>query len=192
MAFTRKFLTALGIEPEKIDEIISAHVEVVEGLKKERDDTASRITALEEENNKLKSGNTDEMTKLKKEFDDYKSEVTNRETRQNKTNAYTELLRANGIPEKRIGAIIKVTDVDSLELDEKGKLKDEKAQSERIKADWSDFIETTAVQGAVTATPPTSTGNGNTMTKDEILAIKDTEARQKAIQNNLNLFMKGI
>ena len=37
MSFTRRFLSALGIEAEKIDEIINAHIEVVDGLKEERD-----------------------------------------------------------------------------------------------------------------------------------------------------------
>ena len=35
MALTRKYLTALGIESEKIDEIISAHTETVDGLKEQ-------------------------------------------------------------------------------------------------------------------------------------------------------------
>ena len=37
MALTRKFLKAMGIEDEKAEEIISAHVETVNGLKGERD-----------------------------------------------------------------------------------------------------------------------------------------------------------
>ena len=37
MALTRKFLKALGIEDEKVDEIISAHTETVDALKAERD-----------------------------------------------------------------------------------------------------------------------------------------------------------
>ena len=35
MALTRKFLKAMGIEEEKIEEIISAHSETVTGLKEE-------------------------------------------------------------------------------------------------------------------------------------------------------------
>ena len=37
MALTRKFLTALGIEADKVDEIINAHAETVDALKAERD-----------------------------------------------------------------------------------------------------------------------------------------------------------
>ena len=71
MAITRKLLTAMGIEPEKVDEIIGAHTETVDGLKFERDEAksalsdaqrqieqyktdAARIPVLEEEVRKLK------------------------------------------------------------------------------------------------------------------------------------------
>ena len=37
MAFTRKMLKALGIEEDKIDQIMDAHVEVVDALKADRD-----------------------------------------------------------------------------------------------------------------------------------------------------------
>ena len=37
MALTRKFLSALGIEEAKIDEIISAHADTVNALKEQRD-----------------------------------------------------------------------------------------------------------------------------------------------------------
>lgn len=191
MAFTRKYLAALGIEAEKIDEIISAHVEVVEGLKKERDDLTARLGEVEAQNEEIKNNGNEQYTKLKKEFDDYKTDVANKETRANKTQAYVDLLKSAGVSEKRIAAIVKVSDIDGLELDENGKIKDEKAQSDKIKNDWAEFIETKQVQGAVTPTPPQSNGGGSTMTKEQIMQIKDTEARQKAIQQNLELFMKG-
>ena len=38
MALTRKFLSALGIEQDKIDEIITAHTETVDALKEQRDE----------------------------------------------------------------------------------------------------------------------------------------------------------
>ena len=37
MAMTRKFLKAMGIEEEKIEQIIEAHTETVNALKEERD-----------------------------------------------------------------------------------------------------------------------------------------------------------
>ena len=38
MALTRKFLSALGIEEDKVDEIIKAHTETVDALKEQRDE----------------------------------------------------------------------------------------------------------------------------------------------------------
>ena len=37
MSLTRKMLKAMGIEEEKIDQIIEAHSETVDALKKDRD-----------------------------------------------------------------------------------------------------------------------------------------------------------
>lgn len=192
MAFTRKWLTALGIEADKVEEIVSAHVEVVGGLTKERDELTAKVNALESEKTTLTNSTKETYDKLKKEFDDYKTDVKNKEVRAEKEKAYSDLLRNAGISEKRIGTILKVTDVDGLELDEDHKIKDEKDRVEQVKKEWSDFIETVRTQGTQVSTPPTNTGgSSSTMTKEQILEIKDTEARQKAIQQNIDLFMKG-
>jgi hypothetical protein len=58
---------------------------------------------------------------------------------------------------------------------------------EGIKDEWADFITTQGTVGASTSTPPTNNG-GTTMTRDEILAIKDTSARQQAIAEHHELF----
>ena len=47
MALTRKFLSALGIEAEKIDEIIDAHTDTVNALKEERDKYKASHEALQ-------------------------------------------------------------------------------------------------------------------------------------------------
>ena len=49
MALSRKFLAAMGIEADKIDEIITAHVETVDGLKKERDDLKEKADKYDAE-----------------------------------------------------------------------------------------------------------------------------------------------
>ena len=61
MALTRKFLSALGIEADKVDEIISAHTETVEALKNERDTfkaDAEKLTGVQKELDDLKNGST--------------------------------------------------------------------------------------------------------------------------------------
>ena len=59
--------------------------------------------------------------------------------------------------------------------------------SESIKKDYADFIPTTKTKGTDPVTPP-SNGGKNTMTKDEILAIRDGATRRQAIADNPQLF----
>ena len=201
MALSRKFLAALGIEADKIDEIISAHTETTEALKKERDtykEQALQYDSMKAECDKLKDqvkaykeegSYKEKFENEKAEFEKYKADVTARETRSKKETAYKSLLKDAGISEKRIGAVMKVTDVDSIELDDEGKCKDAETLTENIKTEWSDFITTTETKGASTATPPKNEGKTRTYSsKEEIMAIKDSTERQKAIADNLDLF----
>ena len=58
MALTRKLLRSMGIEDEKIDQIIDAHTETVNALKDERDglkDAADRLKKAEAELEELKA-----------------------------------------------------------------------------------------------------------------------------------------
>ena len=43
MGFTRKFLSALGVEPDKVDEIISAYNEVLEHFKSENAELKEKV-----------------------------------------------------------------------------------------------------------------------------------------------------
>ena len=201
MAFTRRFLSALGIEAEKIDEIINAHIEVVDGLKEERDNfkkDAEKLAdvqkQLDKANDKLaKNGEgetvaKEDYDKLKQEYDDYKADITAKNTRTEKENAFRELLKSVGVSEKRFNAIIKVSDIDGLELDKDGKIKDADERTNNIKTEWADFIETTTTKGANTANPPANNGKGTGKTKEEILAIKDGAVRRQEMLNNPHLF----
>lgn len=175
MALTRKFLSALDIDPEKIDEIISAHSDTVEALKAERDeikkeaeayrDDAKKLPDVQKELDELKSsqGNNifetrynemkEQHDKVKAEFEKYKSDVDAKEVRRAKENAYRKLLRDSNISDKRIDKIIRVSDFDEIELDKDGKLKDEDKLKDSIKEEWGDFIVTAHQEGANTATP---------------------------------------
>ena len=201
MAFTRKFLSAMGIEADKVDEIINAHIEVVDGLKEERDnfkkdaeklaDVQKQLDKANEKIAKNGDGETvskEDYDKLKKEYDDYKADITAKNTRTEKENAFRELLKSVGVNEKRLNAIIKVSDIDGLELDKDGKIKDAEKHTESIKSEWADFIETTTTKGAKTANPPANNGKGTGKTKEEILAIKDGAVRRQEMLNNPHLF----
>lgn len=172
MALTRKMLKAMGIEDEKIDQIIEAHSETVDALKEQRDQykaDAEKLPEVQKQldtaNQQLESAGKDswkvKYEALKEDFDTYKADQTAKETRSAKEKAYTELLKAAGIPEKRIAAVLKVTDLDSFELNDNGAAKNADKLTDSIKIEWADFIPTTTQTGANTATPPVGGQSNN-------------------------------
>lgn len=201
MAFTRKFLSALGIEADKVDEIIAAHTEVTDSLKEERDKykaDAERLPEIEKELKDLKSKAEgkdpfkEKYEALQKEYDEFKADVTNKETTAKKESAFRHVLKDIGIPDKRIDSVIKVSDINGIELTDEG-IKDEDTLKAKLKEEWSDFIATKSTEGIPSANPPTNTGK-TTMTKEQIRAISDPVARQKAMAENASLFpqLSGI
>lgn len=201
MAFTRKFLSALGIEADKVDEIIAAHTEVTDALKEERDKykaNAEKLPDIEKqlaEMQKKMDGDDpfkDKYEALQKEYEDYKADVSNKETTAKKESAFRHVLKDIGIPDKRIDSVIKVSDINGIELTEDG-IKDEETLKAKLKEEWSDFIATKSTEGVPSANPPTNAGKA-TMTKEQIRAISDPVARQKAMVENASLFpqLSGI
>lgn len=203
MALTRKFLSALSVEAEKIDEIINAHAETVDALKEEiakYKADAEMLPSVQKELKELKdaqakageNGNAFEVKykAIKEEFQKYKADIEAKETKASKENAYKELLKKAGVNEKRIDAVLKVSGdaIDKLELEEDGKVKGSDELVKSIQTEWEDFIVKEQKQGASTATPPNNTG-GEKMSKDQILAIKDREERQQAMLENKELFL---
>lgn len=198
MAFTRKFLTALGIEADKVDEIINAHVEVTDGLKAEItkqkalvEKAESLQIQLDEANRKLESAGKDEYKEKYEaehaELEQLKSSIASKETRASKEKAYRSVLAELGVPENWHSRVIKGVDFDGVELNKDGTIKDKDKLASGIKDEWNDIIPSTHIEGANTANPPTDT-SGGTVTKESILKIKDTGERQKAIAENHELF----
>lgn len=176
MSLTRKMLKAMGIEDEKIEQIIDAHSETVEALKEQAASYKADAEKLSDVQKQLDNANKtieaagkdDFKTKyeaLQQEFEKYKTDIAEKETHSAKISAYREMLKNAGVSEKRIDTIIKVSDVDGVEIDEKGKIKDIDKLTETVKTEWADFIETEGVKGAKTSTPP----NNENVKKDPFL-----------------------
>lgn len=125
--------------------------------------------------------------KLKTEYDAYKNEQEAKEVRTQKQDAYKEILKSLNIPEKRWGAILKTVSFDELKITD-GKLDDVEKITKEAKEEWGDFIVSTKESGVSSANPPANNGGKSTRTKEEIMAIKDTTERQKAIAENHELF----
>ena len=202
MSLTRKALVAMGIEAEKIDQIIEMHTEVVDAIKAERDTAKEDAKKFKADSDKLANVEK-ELTELKEkeekpdaykvkyeaikeEFDAYKGEISAKETKAAKSKAYRDMLKEIGISEKRLDSVMRVADLDSIELED-GAIKGVEELKESAKNEWADFIVSEGTVGAKTPTPPSNTGGG-AKTKDEIMAIKDYGERQKAIAENHQLF----
>lgn len=191
MAFTRAYLKSLGCNDDQTQAIVDAHLEVVNQIKEERDKLkteAEKLPALEKQLEDLKTGE-DYKAKFEKEhadFEAYKGDVARKETRAKIEAEYRKLLAEEKIPQKRLDAVIRLTELDGMKLDKDGHLQDTDKLREEIRKDWGEYVQETHERGAEVQTPPT-TGKP-TRSKAEILAIKDAGERQKAIAENHELF----
>ena len=169
MALTRKMLKAMGIEDEKIDQIIDEHAETVTALKQQRDQykvDAEKLPGVQKELDDLKEAAEKDgenpykakYEELQQQFDDYKADVTAKETKAKKTAAYRKLLKDAKVSEKRLDSILKLSPVDDVELDDKGEIKDAADVKKKIEEEWSDFIVTEETHGADSNNPPGGSG----------------------------------
>ncbi len=171
MALTRRFLKDLGIEPEQIEKIIGEHSETVTALKdqidtvtQERDQfkpKAEQLDKVQKELDELKESTKDDTryTELKAEYDKYKADIEARDLRTQKSDKVKAVLKDIGIPERHYEKILKYSDIDKIELDDKGEIKEIAELKKNLETDWSDHIDKTEEHGAKTSTPPASAGS---------------------------------
>ncbi len=200
MSLTRKMLKAMGIEEEKIDQIIEAHSETVDSLKADRDsykEDAEKLKDVQKELDDLKAKGDDGWKEkhdaLKAEFDQYKNDVQAKETKAAKEAAYRAVLKDANLSEKGIEKAVKYAEWDKIELGEDGKLKGANDHIKAVRDEWAEYVTTTTTTGAKTSTPPVNNG-GSKLTKAEIYARDEhgryklsTAERQKALAENPEL-----
>lgn len=195
-SFARKWLEGILENEElstkeKAQQIMDGHIAVTDGLKDERDSfkaEAEKAGDLQKELDDLKNGE-DFKKKFEDEhkaFEDFKKQTASEAEAAKVKSAYRKLLAGEGIGEKRLDSILKVTDLSKLKLDKDGNLEDVDGLKKAINDEWSEFKTTVTEKGAVVE-KPLQTGKA-TKTKEEIMAIKDTAERQKAIAENHELF----
>lgn len=195
MSLTRKMLKAMGIEEEKIDQIIEAHSETVDSLKADRDsykEDAEKLKDVQKELDDLKAKGDDgwkeKHDRLKEEFDQYKNDVQAKETKAAKEAAYRAILKDANLSEKGIEKAIKYAEWDKIELDEDGKLKGANEHIKAVREEWAEYVTTTTTTGAKTSNPPANNGGKTGKTKEEIMAIRDPAVRQAEIAKNPEAF----
>ncbi len=194
MSLTRRMLKAMGIDEEKIDQIIEAHAESVDALKEKAEkyeaDSKTLVT-VQKELDDLKKGGGDWKEKYEKEhkdFTEFKNALTAKETKAAKEKAYRDFLKNDvGVHEKHIDLIVRGTNLDEVVLDG-DKIKDAESRKEAAKKEFADYITHEYSQGVKVSSPPENTGKGSGMTKEQILAIRDTSTRHKTMLENAHLF----
>lgn len=172
MALTRKFLKAMGIEDEKIDQIIEAHTETVSGLKDSLDKAEAAVKDLPGIQKELetakadleavkKDGWKDKHDTLKKEFEDFKKAQTTKEAKAAKETAVRAYYESKGITGKALDIAMRGSgaEIESLELGENGKIKDFATLDALVKGDFSGLVSQTRTEGANTETPPAGSGS---------------------------------
>ena len=202
MSLTRKALKAMGLTDEQIDSVIEMHTDTVSGLKdkleaaENNSKDVEKLTAeVEKYKNELEKANKaiTESEKLKEqykntksEYEKYKGEIAAKETKAAKEKAAREYYKSKGINDDNMSIAMRGSrsEIDAMELDEKGKIKDTKVFDELIKGDYAKLISHTEVKGVQTQVLPPNATNKKVMTWEDIDKIKDVKERQQAMYEN--------
>lgn len=195
MALTRKLLKGMGLTDEQVDTIIEAHTDTVDGLKADVSRykaDAEKLPDIQKQLDDLKAaGDGGYKAKYEKEhsaFESYKADITAKESKAAKEKAVRAYFEGKNIKGANLELAMRGCgeEMAALELDG-DKIKDTKALDALIEGTYKGLISTAQTQGANPANPPANTGTG-TMTKEQIMQIKDRGERRAAIAANLKLF----
>lgn len=199
MALTRKMLKAMGIEDEKIDQIIEAHTETVDALKEKAEQykkDAEALPDVQKQLDDLKKDSDNGGYKKKYEdehaaYEDYKSNVAAKESAAAKEKAAKAYFQSKGIPAESMALVIRgaKAEIDGLELDGE-KIKDSKALDDLLNGDYKGLIGKTTTKGTETQTPPSTTGGATSRAEiykkdDKGRYVLSTAERQAAIAASL-------
>lgn len=189
-------------------QLVELHRGVLDPIKDDLDEAKRDVTRLKAEADKV-PGIQKELDELKKGEDwkgkyekehqaleEYKGQVAkDAETAKVKA-AYRKLLVDERISEKTLDSVLNATDYSKMKLKEDGTLDGIEDLKKDINTRWGGFRVISRQRGERVDNPPRS--NGERMTREEIFKrdehgkyVLDTESRQKAIAENLDLFQKG-
>lgn len=186
MAFTRKFLKALGITDEQVESIIDAHAEVVDALKnelatvkadsdkvaavtKERDDLMHKVE-------ELKNKGTD-AAKVQAEFDAYKQQVADEKAAATKLDAVKAALKENGVQRPEfIELLLGKVDLANITIED-GAIKDT-AFIDTLKGSYAGCFGEVDERGAGSHNPPS--GGNQKLTKEAFFKLPLMEQMEYA------------
>lgn len=195
MALTRKMLKAMGIEDEKIDQIIEEHTESTDALKQQRDEykakAEAKATASAEPKPKDPEPSDGYKAKYdaeKKAFEDYKANIAAEKAEADKRAKYRELIVKAGVDSKRVDSVLKVSDLSEIKVKD-GAIEGADDLVKSIKEDWADFIPTTQKVGANAPNPPKNDGGVKKL--EDITKMQDPVARQEALAKYIEAQNEG-
>lgn len=164
LAISRKFLEGMGLEEKQVESIIEANAASIEGIKSDRDkykEQAEKVPDLQKQLEEARAASTNDGEWEKKfndehqAFESFKSKVESEKADAAKAQAYRAMLAKTGVDPKRIDAIMRVTDLSKVEMED-GSLKESGKLEEAAKKEWADFIVKTKTEGSNPANPPAS------------------------------------
>ena len=179
MALTRKMLKAMGIDEDKIDQIIDEHAESVDALKKQRDEAREQAEGTEEIRKQLEDARSEleasrsdgykaKYDELKGEFDGYKADVEAKAAQAEARSLFKAQVEALGITGSRADSIVRATDLGAFEVKD-GAYTDPDAVKASIEKEWADFIPKKTTEGAQVAHPPAQSGGA--VTKEQFAGM---------------------
>lgn len=180
-------------DEEKLTAVMDLLHSEVDDLKEEQDDLKVQLKKAQDD---LKDGGGDDSEWKKKyeserdAFKKFKDEQTAKDSRTAKEAAYKKLLEESKVSAKVIDNVLKVTNFEEIELDDKGQIKDAADVKKKIESDWSGFIESTQTKGANVKNPPTNDGGTGSYTSREEArkGVKSTAEMMKRIRENPQLY----
>ena len=195
MALTRKMLKAMGIEDEKIDQIIEEHTESTDALKQQRDEYKAKAEAKATASTEPKpkdpepgDGYKAKYDAEKKAFEDYKANIAAEKAEADKRAKYRELIVKAGVDSKRVDSVLKVSDLSEIKVKD-GAIEGADDLVKSIKEDWADFIPTTQKVGANAPNPPKNDGGIKKL--EDITKMQDPVARQEALAKYIEAQNEG-
>ena len=195
MALTRKMLKAMGIEDEKIEQIIEEHAETVDALKQQRDEYKAKAEAKATTSTEPKPKDPEPGDEYKakydaekKAFEDYKANIAAEKAEADKRAKYRELIVKAGVDSKRVDSVLKVSDLSEIKVKD-GAIEGADDLVKSIKEDWADFIPTTQKVGANAPNPPKNDGCVKKL--EDITKMQDPVARQEALAKYIEAQNEG-
>lgn len=157
-----------------IQRIMDGHLASVNALREERDGFKTQVETYKADADKLKDvqteldalkakGDPDWHQKYEDEhtaFENYKNDIQKGKEAEQKKNLYRNLLAECKVGKNQIDAVLRVTDIDSLVVED-GKLKDAETLKTNIVKDWAGFIMKGGTKGADVDNPPDNNGGQN-------------------------------